>query len=104
MAVTVYIDIEVGGKSMSLVAVQSVHGYFELHNWTEFVVVEPDEVIFLSSDSENISSLVVSSHCSCSVYSNVSKQILTQDLTTLDPAVLLSAMQLSLVESLIQEA
>lgn len=87
--------------SGSLVVVQTKHGYFELHDCTGFVVFEPDEVIFVSATKNILSCMVVGSGCTCSMFSPIRREILTADFSELDPAILMSAMQLSLTESIL---
>ena len=84
-----------------LVSVQTKHGYFELHGLTGFLLFEPDEVIFVRAEDEKVSCLVIGSNSSCSLFSNIDKAILKSNITELDPAILLAAMQLSLAESIL---
>ena len=88
-------------KTFILVSVQTKYGYFELHDCTKFMIFEPDEIIFLATNETQISSIIIGKQVTCSMYSNVSKDILGADFSKLDPAVLLSAMQLSLAESVL---
>lgn len=81
-----------------LISVQTNHGYFELHNCTNYIIFEPDEVIFINQTAELLSSLIIGKNSTCSLFSNINKQILKGNLSDLDPAVLLAAMQLSLTE------
>jgi len=90
-------------KSGAMVSVQSIHGYFELHDLTAFVAFEPDEVIFIRHDDELLSSMVVGKGSTCSLYSNINRSMLKKDLTELDPTVLLSAMQLSIADGIISD-
>ncbi|MCX6152691.1 MAG: hypothetical protein NT007_00875 [Candidatus Kapabacteria bacterium] len=82
----------------TLVAVQTKQGYYELHNLTGFIPFEPDEIIFYKSDDQFISSLIVGRQSTCSMYSNIRRDLLKADFAELDPASLMSAMQLSLIE------
>lgn len=88
-------------NSGSLISVQTQHGYFEMHGCMAYMVFEPDEVIFVFYNEENLSSLIVGKRCSCSMFGNISRDILNADFSELDPAVLMSAMQLSLTESIL---
>ncbi|MBI5325296.1 MAG: hypothetical protein HZB41_08520 [Ignavibacteriae bacterium] len=88
-------------KQGSLISVQTQHGYFEMHGCMAFMVFEPDEVIFVFYNEETLSSLIVGKRCSCSMFGNISRDILNADFSELDPAVLMSAMQLSLTESIL---
>jgi hypothetical protein len=88
-------------KTGVLVSVQTKYGYFELHDCTKFMIFAPDEIIFLATNDTQVSSIIIGKQVTCSMYSNVSKDILGADFSKLDPAVLLSAMQLSLAESVL---
>lgn len=82
----------------TVLSAQTVHGYFELHDVERYVVVEPDEVIFVAEDGERVSGLVVGSSGACSLFANVRRSTLGADPTELEPALLLAAMQLGLAE------
>lgn len=84
----------------TILSAQTVHGYFELHNLTRYVPVEPDEVIFVAENGEHISGLVVGATGACSLFANVSRGIISGDFTTLEPSLLLAAMQLGLAENI----
>ncbi|MCK5742070.1 MAG: hypothetical protein KAH48_07625 [Chlorobi bacterium] len=102
LVVSLHDDVNLGSEEQgSLVSVQTQHGYFELHACTGYVLFEPDEVIFVQSIADKVSCLIVGQHGSCSMYTNISRAILSADFTTLDSPVLLSAMQLSLIEGVI---
>ncbi len=83
-----------------VLSAQTVHGYFELHNVARFVPVDPDEVIFVAEDGDRISGLVVGAAGTCSLFANVDRATLTADFGTLEPALLLAAMQLGLAENM----
>lgn len=98
--VTIHNNVTFGRNGTgSLVVVQTIHGYFELHACSGFVVFEPDEVIFVSMKGDYLSSMVVGRQCTCSMFAPIHREILTMDFTELDPAILMSAMQLSLAEA-----
>lgn len=102
LAITLHNDVQLDESSTgSIVTAQTQHGYFEIHNCTGFVVVEPDEVIFVSSQGEYVSSLVVGAQCTCSLFSNIRKSIISADFSKLDASVLMAAMQLSLTEQVL---
>lgn len=88
----------------SLISVQSQHGYFEMHNPTGYMIFEPDEVIFLQYDNKYVSSLVIGRQCTCSMFSNIERNILNADFRELAPPLLLAAMQLSIAESKISSS
>lgn len=103
LALSVSLDVDLGGDTKgTLVSAQTQQGYLELHDVTAFLCIEPDEVMFITKRDEAFSSLVVGSSCTCSLYSNIRSTLLKQDLTELDPSVLMAAMQLSLADSLLE--
>ncbi len=104
LVVTITNDVNLGkDRQGALISVQTHHGYYELHDCLGYLVFEPDEVIFLSAKDELISCMIIGKQCTCSMYSNISRDILSADFGSLDPAVLLSAMQLSLTEDKLPE-
>ncbi len=86
------------GSEESMISAQTTYGYFELHSLSGVIPVEPDEVIFFAENGEKISGMVLSSVGACSLFSNVARENITADPTTLNPADILSAMQLGLIE------
>jgi hypothetical protein len=102
LALTLQNHVRLGGRGKGvLITIQTHQGYYELHDCNGFVIIEPDEVLFLSASKRSISSLVVGKNCTCSVYANIRREILKADFESLDPSVLLSAMQLSLAENVL---
>lgn len=102
LTVNLHNNVQLGReRTGALVVAQTQHGYFELHDCTGFMVFEPDEVIFIASAGEYISSIVVGRQCTCSMFVNIRREILSTDFTRLDPRVLMSAMQLSLTEDIL---
>ncbi len=100
--VVIHNNVKFGKEHIgALIVVQTKHGYFELHDCSGFVVFEPDEVIFVSATKDKLSCMVVGSGCTCSMFSPIRREILTADFSELDPAILMSAMQLSLTESIL---
>ncbi len=88
-------------EDSSIISVQTQYGYFELHNCTNYMIFEPDEVIFISSNEEKVSCLIVSKDANCSMFSDIKRAILNTDISQLDSSVLLAAMQLSLIEKVL---
>ncbi len=82
-----------------ILSAQTVHGYFELHNVTRYVPVEPDEVIFVAEEGDRLCGLVVGAGGTCSLFANVHRTTIAADFSTLEPALLLAAMQLGLAEN-----
>ena len=86
-----------GGQN-PMVSAQTTYGYFELHSIAGIVPVAPDEVIFFAESGERVSGMIVSSVGACSLFSNVPRAHITADPTSLEPADILSAMQLGLID------
>lgn len=103
MVFTIYDQVDLGGGlEGALVSVQTRHGYYELHNINNLMFFEPDEIILISSTTEFLSCLIIGSSSTCSLYSNISRSLLRSDFSELHPAVLLSAMQLSITDSIVE--
>jgi hypothetical protein len=87
-------------EGASVISAQTVHGYFELHDVDRVVPVETGEVIFVAERDEKISGLVVGREGTCSLFANVARRTISADFTTLEPPLLLAAMQLGLAENI----
>ena len=87
-------------KGASVISAQTIHGYFELHDVDRVVPVETGEVIFVAERDDRISGLVVGKEGTCSLFSNVARATISADFTTLEPPLLLAAMQLGLAENI----
>ena len=100
--VIVHESVDFGNNETgSLIAVQTGHGYFELHGCNHVALFEPDEVIFLRIDDMHVSSMVIGKNCTCSMFAPIKRELLRMDPILLDPAVLMSAMQMSIAESIL---
>lgn len=99
-APAIVLTISFIGSEIVVLSAQTVHGYFELHHVARAVPVETGEVIFVAEEGERISGLVVGREGTCSLFSNVSRSTLSADFTTLEPPLLLAAMQLGLAENI----
>lgn len=103
LAINISTGVDLGnGSTTTIVSAQTQQGYIELHDVTGFLVIEPDEVMFITKSDETFSCLVVGALCTCSQFANVRTSLLKGDLTEIDPAALLAAMQLQLAESLLE--
>lgn len=72
-----------------------------LHNCTNYLLFEPDEVIFIEAEESYISSLIIGKESTVSMFSNINRSLLRQDITELEAPLLLSAMQLSLTDAML---
>lgn len=89
------------GSQGSAVIVQTKHGYFELHECSGYITFEPDEVIFITERGEYISGMVLGKQCTCSMFSPIQKAALHANFGELHPSLIMSAMQLSLAEQVL---
>lgn len=95
-------DVRFGSnEGSSIISVQTHYGYFELHNCSNYMIFEPDEVFFINSSKDEVSCLVISKDANCSMFSDIKRAILKTDISKLDSSVLLAAMQLSLIEKIL---
>lgn len=88
-------------KTTNLVSVQTSYGYFELHGFSLIIPVEPDEIAFIYLGEDKFSCMIVGRNCTCSLYSDIDKNLIKTNFAELDNAVLLSAMQSALFEDLL---
>lgn len=103
LVLTIYSQAQLGESTKgSLVSIQTQQGYYELHDISAYLIFEPDEAIFVQYCGDFVSCITVGGEGVCSVYSNIRKEILKKDISELDPAVLMSAMQLSLTEQALE--
>lgn len=101
LVLTVYDNAAISeSKKGIIISVQTQHGFYELHDCSGYMIFEPDEVFFIKYDDEKISCLIIGRECTCSLYSGIQRSILHADFAKLEPAQLLSAMQLSITENL----
>lgn len=91
------------GSEGSAIIVQTKHGYFELHQCSGYITFEPDEVIFITERNEYVSGMVLGKQCTCSMFSPIQRDALSANFGELDPALIMSAMQLSLAEQLLEQ-
>lgn len=99
---TVYNKVKtINEESELIISVQTQHGFYELHQCSGYMIFEPDEVIFYNINNDRVSSLIIGKGCACSMYSNINRQIMNTDISSLEAALLPSAMQLSLLENIL---
>ncbi len=101
---TIYNNIDLSDEVKgSLISAQTQHGYFEIHDCKAYLIFEPDEVIFITADNKYVSCMIIGKQGTCSMFTNIRRELLHSNFSELNPAVLLSAMQLSLAESIVMD-
>lgn len=95
IAVSLYTNIN-GGENI-LLSVQTALGCYELHNVKKWTAFSTQEIIFWTEENDKISAISIGCNHEVSFYANISKSILDEDITKIEPELLLSVMQLSLL-------
>ena len=102
LEVTPTVDLP-GGGTTSLVSVYGPSTFVQLHGCTGLVASEElGEAIFFAREAGRVSGLVVERQAGCSLYANVADALLSADFTQLPPDVMMSAVALSMSESLFE--
>ncbi|GIV53930.1 MAG: hypothetical protein KatS3mg039_0448 [Candidatus Kapaibacterium sp.] len=86
---------------ITLITVQSRQGFQQLYGCTHWLVIEPDEVLFVARGQQCASCLLVGRQRTCTLYADIPLELLRAPLDGLDPSLLLAVMQLSLAEHLL---
>lgn len=104
ISVEIYPDIPIGKRIGNLVTVYAPSSHLQLHFCTGYVVSEMlGEVTFIGESGGKLSGLIIEREGGCSLYSNVDRDILSGDFTTLGPEVMLSGVALSLAEDILPQ-
>ncbi|MEO8209020.1 MAG: hypothetical protein ABI840_00550 [bacterium] len=84
-----------------LISVYTNNTHLQLQSCVSLIVSEMlEEIIFVSETEESISGLIVSKQGDCALYSNVDKSVLRSDFSELNSEKLLSAIALSITDSI----
>jgi len=87
-----------------MVVVYTSGGHLQLHNCTGFVCSEElGEVAFVGEHAGRLSGLVVEREAACSLYANVTRDLISGDFTKLGVEVMLSGVALSLAEEILDK-
>ena len=104
LVLELYPSVPLGKEQGSMVVVYTLGGHLQLHNCTGFVVSEElGEVTFVSESPGRLSGLVVEREAACSLYANVTRDLISGDFTNLGVEVMLSGVALSLTEGLLKK-
>jgi hypothetical protein len=100
LALEIHLGLEVKGENSNMVSVYAQNTFLQLHNCTAFIASEMlQQVTFFGRQNERTSGLIVETGAGCSLYANVSETILNSDFTKLPEDLMMSAIALSLTES-----
>jgi len=104
LSLEIYPDIPIGASVGNLITVYAPCAHLQLHFCTGYVVSEMlGEVTFIGESNGKLSGLIIEKEAGCSLYTNVDRDILSGDFTTLGPEIMLSGVALSLAEDLLPE-
>jgi hypothetical protein len=85
----------------NLVSLYSENTHLQLQSCRYFIISQMlEEIIFYTENDTQISGLIISKQGDCSLYSNVDKKTLSSDFLNLNSEKLLSAVALSVIESI----
>lgn len=100
-----YPEVTLGKGKGPMVVVYTSNAHLQLHSCSGFVTSEElGEVTFVGESSGKISGLVVERQAACSLYANVTRELLSGDFTKLGVEVMLSGVALSLAEEIIEKS
>jgi hypothetical protein len=104
LVLEIYPETTLGKTRGMLVVVYTGNSHIQLHNCTGFVVSdELGEVTFVAETENRLSGLVVEKGASCSLYSSVSRDLISTDFTQLGVEVMLSGVAMSLTEDILKK-
>lgn len=104
LVVELYAEVRLGRNLGSMVVVYTGGGHLQLHNCTGFVCSEElGEVTFVGESGGRLSGLVIEREAACSLYANVTRDLISGDFTRLGVEVMLSGVALSLTEELLED-
>lgn len=100
LALEIHLGLEVKRENSNMVSVYAQNTFLQLHNCTAFIASEMlQQVTFFGRQNQRTSGLIVETGAGCSLYANVSETILNSDFTQLPEDLMMSAIALSLTES-----
>jgi hypothetical protein len=103
LSLEIYPEVSLSDRAKGpLVVVYTGSCHLQLHNCTGYVIShELGEVTFVSECAGKISGLVVEREAACSLYSNVDRNLISDDFTRFGVEVMLSGVALSLAEDIL---
>ena len=98
---SIALEIFLDEEGDNLVSLYSENTHLQLQSCMYFIVSQMlEEIIFYTECENKISGLIISKQGDCSLYSNVDKKTLSSDFMNLNSEKLLSAVALSVIESI----
>jgi len=104
LVLELYPAARMGKQIGSMIVVYTSGGHLQLHNCTGFVCSEElGEVTFIGEHDGRLSGLVVEREAACSLYANVTRELISGDFSKLGVEVMLSGVALSLAEDILEQ-
>jgi hypothetical protein len=104
LVLEIYPSILLGKQKGVLLVVYTPTSHLQLHHCSGFVCSEElGEVTFVGEFGKKLSGLVIEKGAACSLYANVTRDLLSGDFTKLGVEVMLSSVALSLTEGILEE-
>lgn len=98
---SIALEIFLDSEGDNLISLYSENSHLQLQSCRYFIISQMlEEIIFYSETESKISGLIISKQGDCSLYSNVDKKTLNSDFLNLNSEKLLSAVALSVIESI----
>lgn len=100
LALEIHLGLEVDGEKMNMVSVYALNTFLQLHNCTAFIASDMlKQVTFFRKARGMTSGLIVEKGAGCSLYANVSDDVLKGDFTELPEDLMMCGVALSLTET-----
>ena len=98
---SIALEIFLDSEGDNLISLYSENSHLQLQSCRYFIISQMlEEIIFYTETESKISGLIISKQGDCSLYSNVDKKTLSSDFLNLNSEKLLSAVALSVIESI----
>jgi len=102
LVLEIYPEVSLGKTTGSMIVVYTGNAHLQIHNCSGFVTSEElGEVTFIGETEGHLSGLVVEKEAACSLYANISRELISSDFTKLGVEVMLSGVAMSLAEGII---
>ena len=102
LALEIYPKTRIGEGKGDLISVYTVNAHLQLHFCSGYVISEIlGEVTFVGESGGKLSGLIIEKQGGCSLFANVDRSLVSGDFTRLGPEVMLSGIELSLTDSIL---
>lgn len=103
LTITISTGVDSGVGPGTIISALTKQGYTELHNISAYLLIEPDEVMFIAKHQDRFSGLIVGNQGTCSQFANIPLSIAKGNITDVPTPALMAAIQVLLAEGVIEE-